>query len=103
MNNNKTKNMDVVERHKSIADSEELMLITARFITKLLELDESNREKAITDLEQRTIKECDKVGADKVTVSLYMEELKNTIKLIIAGGYEINTMKLNEAIKNQQF
>lgn len=103
MNNNKNENMSDVTHTRREDKLDKLDLISAQLIMRLLELDESEREKHITDLEERIIKECDRVGANKKAVNLYLEDFRDAIKQIIDGGYEINTMKLNKAIKNQQF
>ena len=105
MQKNEIKNTSNVTRTKSNREDklDKLNLISTQLIIKLLESGESEREKHITDLEERIIKECDRVGANKEVVNLYLEDFRDAIKQIIDGGHEINTMKLNEAIKNQQF
>ena len=102
MNNNKNENMNVTEKQRVYKEGD-LELISACFIGKLLELNDSDREMALADLEERIIKECDNVGVDKAIVNTYLEEVRNTIKQIIRGGYEINTEKVNRDMKKQGF
>lgn len=102
MNNNKNENMNITEKQRVYKEGD-LELISAYFIAKLLELNDSDRERALADLEERIIKKCDKVGADKAIVNTYLEEVRNTIKQIIRGGYEINTEKVNRDMKKQGF
>ena len=102
MNNNKNENMNVTEKQRVFKEGD-LELISACFIGKLLELNDSDREMALADLEERIINECDNVGVDKAIVNTYLEEVRNTIKQIIRGGYEINTEKVNRDMKKQGF
>ena len=102
MNNNKNENMNVTEKQRVYKEGD-LELISACFIGKLLELNDSDREMALADLEERIIKECDNVGVDKAIVNTYLEEVRNTIKQIIRSGYEINTEKVNRDMKKQGF
>ena len=53
--NNKNENMNITEKQRVYKEGD-LELISAYFIAKLLELNDSDREMALADLEERIIK-----------------------------------------------